>query len=57
MMQYLQMVFDEVRLVDGGINYQYKVGEDGKYEASALQLRATKCGTGAKSENCISAKC
>lgn len=56
MMQYLQMVFDEVRLVDAGINYQYKVGEDGKmrrlsYQCYEMWNRCKRC------ENCISAKC
>ena len=56
MMQYLRMVFDEVRLVDAGINYQYKVGEDGKmrrlpYQCYEMWNRCERC------ENCISAKC
>ena len=56
MMQYLRMVFDEVRLVDAEINYQYKVGEDGKmrrlpYQCYEMWNRCERC------ENCISAKC
>ena len=56
MMQYLRMVFDEVRLVDAGINYQYKAGEDGKmrrlpYQCYETWNRCERC------ENCISAKC
>ena len=56
LMQYLQIAFDTVRLVDATVNYQYTVGENGElvkapYRCYAVWQRNTRC------ENCISAKC